>query len=383
MTPAARVQAAIGILDRIAAGEAAEKALLGWARGARYAGSKDRAAVRDHVFDAVRRWRSTAVLGGAETGRARMLGLLRQQGIDPDTLFSGAGHGPAPLTQAERAAGRDPAGAEAADLPDWLWQKVVADWADKAETVADAFRSRAETFLRVNTLRGDLDEALRALAEEGIGVEPAPRARFALRVTGNTRALARSEAYASGLVELQDASSQAVVEALPLHPGMTVLDQCAGGGGKALAMAARLNGGPVDAHDADPARMADLPGRAARAGADIRMVADPRGPYDLVLTDVPCSGSGAWRRAPEGKWRLTPDRFTELGIIQASILDAASGLVGRGGALAYATCSIFAAENRDQIDRFQARNPGWRLETERLFPPDQDGDGFYLAVLRR
>lgn len=382
MTPAARAEAAIRILDGIAAGQPAEQLLTTWGRTARYAGSKDRAAVRDHVFDALRCWRSAAALGGGESGRARMLGLARLQGLDPATLFSGEGHGPAPLTEAEQAAGRPPEGAEAWDLPDWLAAQFRDSLGPAAEATALALRARAEVFLRVNTLKARLPEAQTRLAEDGIGTVPHPLSPTALRVTGGARAIARSAAYAQGLVDLQDAASQAVVDMLPLSPGMRVLDYCAGGGGKALAMAARMGTGPVDAHDAAPRRMADLPARAARAGAAIRTLSAPRGPYDLVLCDVPCSGSGAWRRAPEGKWRLTEARLADLLSIQAGILDTAAGLVAPGGTLAYATCSVLHAENAGQIAAFTRRRPQWRVTAQRQFLPEEGGDGFHIAIMR-
>ncbi|CAN0591661.1 unnamed protein product, partial [Laminaria digitata] len=194
---------------------------------------------------------------------------------------------------------------------------------------------------------------------DGIIASPHSLSPTALRVSEGARAIARSDAYLSGAVELQDAASQAVVDALPLRPGLSVLDYCAGGGGKALAMAARLAGGRVDAHDAAPQRMVDLPARADRAGADVRIVQKPRGSYDLVFCDVPCSGSGAWRRAPEGKWRLTQARLSELCAIQAGILDQAARLVAPGGCLAYATCSVRGEENAEQVRAFLARAPGW------------------------
>jgi 16S rRNA (cytosine967-C5)-methyltransferase len=160
-----------------------------------------------------------------------------------------------------------------------------------------------------------------------------------------------------------------------------VLDYCAGGGGKALALAAR--GAAVTAHDADPGRMRDLPARAARAGARVEIEAAPAGAFDLVLCDAPCSGSGTWRRAPEAKWRLTPERLAALTELQAQILDQAAPLVAPGGALAYATCSLLEAENGAQTADFLARHPGWQLENERRLTPLEGGDGFYLALLRR
>jgi 16S rRNA (cytosine967-C5)-methyltransferase len=383
MTPAARVQAAIDLLDAIAAGKPAEQVLTNWGRTSRYAGSKDRAAVRDHVFDALRCSRSAAALGGGESGRARMLGLLRLQGQDVDAVFAGAGHGPAPLSDAERSAGRSPEAAEAWDLPDWLAARFRASLGDRAEESALALRTRADVFLRVNTLKVSVDAARQQLSAEGILTEPHPLSPSALRVTEGARAIARSESFLSGLVELQDVASQAVVDALPLSPGQRVLDYCAGGGGKALAMAARLGGGDVHAHDAVPHRMADLPARADRAGARICPVAVPEGVFDLVLCDVPCSGSGAWRRAPDGKWRLTRERLAELVVTQAGILDRAAPLVANGGWLAYATCSVLAEENGDQIAAYCTRSAEWRVDRTRQFLPRDGGDGFFVAVLAR
>ncbi|SDY56020.1 RsmB/NOP family class I SAM-dependent RNA methyltransferase [Citreimonas salinaria] len=381
MTPGARISAAIAVIDRVASGEPAEKALTNWARGARYAGSKDRAAVRDHVFDVLRRWRSTAASGAAETGRGRMIGLLRQDGPPPESLFDGQGHAPAPLSEAERAAGGTQDGAAARDMPDWLWPQFARDLGPRADPVAQALRHRAPVFVRVNTLRADVEGARAALAEEGIEARPASLSPDALEIIAGARSIARGAAFAGGLVEMQDAASQAVVDALPLVPGMRVLDYCAGGGGKALAMAARLGGGPVAVHDADPARMRDVPARATRAGADLRIVDHPRRDWDLVLCDVPCSGSGAWRRAPEGKWRLTQGALDALCRTQADILDRAAPLVAPGGVLAYATCSVLACENMQAVERFIAGHPGWTLRDSRSFLPGPEGDGLFLAVL--
>ena len=382
MTPAARVQAAAEILDRIGAGAPAEQALTNWARGARYAGSKDRAAVRDHVFDVLRRWRSTAVAGGAATGRGRMLGLLRQTGGDVAALFSGEGHAPAPQSDEEAAAGAPATGPDALDLPDWLIPLFESSLGPGAPAVAEAMRHRAPAFLRVNLLRGDVPRAIASLAEDGIAVRAHPLAATALEVTEGARGIARSRAYETGLVELQDAASQAVVAALPLVHGMRVLDFCAGGGGKALAMAALLRG-PVEAHDADPRRMSDLPARARRAGAVVEPVSAPRGQYDLVLCDVPCSGSGAWRRSPEGKWALDAARLDALRATQAAILDEVSTLVRPGGTLAYATCSVLTPENDAQIDAFLGRHGSWSDGARRRFLPGDGGDGFFLARLTR
>ncbi|UWQ26573.1 RsmB/NOP family class I SAM-dependent RNA methyltransferase [Leisingera aquaemixtae] len=386
MTPAARLQAAIEILDQVLTGEPAEKALTSWGRRSRFAGSKDRAAVRDHVFTALRCLRSHAALGGARSGRGLILGALRDAGQDPDEVFTGQGHAPAPLTGAERQLPPPPEGAEALDIPDWLWPAFSASLGAEAEAAAQALRHRAPVHLRVNTARGTLQQAQEALTAEGIATRPLPAAATALEVTEGARKLRNAKAYADGLVELQDAASQAVVEQLPLADGMSVLDYCAGGGGKSLAMAARARI-RLHAHDADPKRMKDLPERAARAGASVTLLspadAARTGPFDLVLCDVPCSGSGSWRRAPEGKWRLTPEGLRALQETQSEILRTAAGLTAPGGTLAYATCSMLQAENTQQVQTFIGENPEWSLAAEQSWQVQDGTDGFYVAVLTR
>lgn len=378
MTPGARAAAAIEVLDRILTGEPAEKALTNWGRSNRYAGSGDRAAVRDLVFQALRQRRSAAALGGGLTGRGLILGLVRASGHT--ALFSGEGHAPPPPRPDE--AGRTPDTEEALDLPPWLLPHLRDSLGPDLEAIALALRSRAPVFLRVNLRKADLATAQATLAAEGIGTRPHPLASTALEVVENARRVQTSAAYRDGLVELQDASSQAVVEALPLADGMTVLDHCAGGGGKTLAMAARATL-RLFAHDAAPRRMADLPDRARRAGVQVTQTDRPEatGPYDLILVDAPCSGSGSWRRDPEGKWRLTPKQLDIIGETQAAILNRVAPMLRKGGVLAYATCSLLRVENQDQVRAFLDRHPGWRLEREQSFTPLQGGDGFYLSLL--
>ena len=379
MVPAARAAAAIAVLNRSLAGEPAEKALTQWARGARYAGSGDRAAVRDLVFDALRCRRSFAALGGAMTGRGLILGAARAAGIDPALWFDGSAHGPAPVGDEP---GRAPEGAEAFDIPDWLEPSLRAALGEDFAAVTQTMRHRAPVTLRVNLARIARAAAMERLADEGIIAGPHPLAEAALTVTEGARRIERSAVYAEGLVELQDASSQAVVEALPLAPGLKVLDLCAGGGGKTLAMGARAPLRLV-AHDIAPRRMADLPARAARAGLKVTLTENPEksGPYDLILADVPCSGSGSWRRDPEGKWRLTPERLAELTGIQAGILDRAAAMLAAGGTLAYATCSFLREENEQAVEAFLARHSGWSCRLTRRFSPLQGGDGFFVALL--
>ncbi|MGB3148980.1 MAG: RsmB/NOP family class I SAM-dependent RNA methyltransferase, partial [Paracoccaceae bacterium] len=306
MTPAARVQAAIEILDRILLGDAAERALTAWARTSRYAGSKDRAAVRDLVFDATRRRRSYAALSGLAaaapmTGRALMIGA---HAADPDRVFTGVGHAPALLDGAERGALAAAPSVETLpelvrlECPDWLEAPLRRALGEEFAPFLLAMQERAPVYLRVNAARASVADALAALARDGVGAEAVPSLEGALVVAENASKIKQSRAYLEGLVELQDLSSQAAVAALPLAPGMKVLDYCAGGGGKSLAIAAHA-GLQVTAHDINAARLSALPVRAARARAAIAMASAPQlhgRQFDLTLVDAPCSGSGTWRR---------------------------------------------------------------------------------------
>lgn len=384
MTPAARAGAAVALLDRVLEGEAAEAVLTKWARASRYAGSGDRAAVRDLVFDALRRRRSRAALGGGDTGRGLILGGLRETGQDPDTIFGAGPHAPGPLTEAERQAGRAPTEAESLNLPEWLLPAFADALGPDLPAVAERLGRRAPVWLRVNLLKGSPDEAAAVLAGEGILVAPAPDLPQALRVTDGARKLRTSAAYREGLVELQDIAPQRAVALLGQLAGADVLDFCAGGGGKALALAA-AGAGRVVAHDRDARRMADLPARAARAGADIAIVAPAGidGQFDLVVADVPCSGTGAWARSPEARWRLTPAVLDRLLQTQAEILDNAAPHVRPGGRLALMTCSLLTAENQAQATAFLGRHPDFTAGPARLMSPLEGGDGFFVACFQR
>lgn len=384
MTPGARVAAAIEILDAWLSGAPAEKALTNWARASRFAGSKDRAAVRDLVFDALRCKVSFSLAGGAETGRGLMLGAFWSDPALRDGLFSGQGHAPPPMTPAERAHSETVAEIQPrVDFPAWLLGELEKSLGPDLDAVAQLFQSRAPVFLRVNTRKASTDHAIARLRETGIVAEKHALAPMALMVTEGARKLRQSAAYSEGLVELQDAASQAVVDALGDLTGLSCLDYCAGGGGKALAMAAQ--GANVTVHDIDAARMRDIPDRAARAGVEITRSDAPQksGPYDLVLCDAPCSGSGAWRRSPEGKWALGPGRLKELTAVQAEILDDVTRCVAPGGRLAYVTCSLLQSENEAQSQAFMERNSGWSQEISTRLSPLEGGDGFYLAIFRK
>lgn len=384
MTPGARVAAAIEILDSIKVGQPTEQALTRWARNSRFAGSKDRAAIRDHVFDVVRHWRSDAVRGGADTGRGRMIGRLRAQNADLDSLFNGVGHSPAPLTNSERAPGAIPVDkGDIWDLPDWLISRFEASLGGIAEITARALTERAPIGLRVNMVRASRADAQHELSEMDIDTVTNPRAETALTVLEGARRIRNCGAYTSGNVELQDAASQAAVECV--SGTGRVLDFCAGGGGKSLALDAA--GWRVTAHDVHAARMRDLPARAERGGHNIAIYLPEElaqvGLFDAVFCDAPCSGSGTWRRSPAAKWALTPDGLHGLVSTQADVLDAARSHVSPDGLLYYATCSLLNEENEAQIDAFCARHPKWHCTALKRWPVDEWGDGFFLATLTR
>jgi len=402
MTPAARLQAAIDILDAWSPGRPMDRLLVAWRRDNRYAGSGDRAAIADLVYDALRRWRSlawpAAGEGAGDGGRARILALAAETG-DPETLFTGARHAPAPLTdhERERLAERSERGLIEApdalrlDLPDWLPPLFRAAHGDRAEAVMDALRRRAPVDLRVNRLKATPEQALAALAAQGVTAAPValssgPATPEALRVTSGGRGLKSADAYLQGWVEVQDVASQAAAAFAGARAGERVLDYCAGGGGKALALAAAMGGeGEVIAHDVDPARMQDIPPRAARAGARIAPLPGPvpesaRHGFDLVFADAPCSGSGAWRRNPDAKWSFTPEALARLAALQDEVLASAARFVRPGGRLVYATCSLLEEENGARLRAFLAGS-GFELVEELRLTPLEGGDGFYAARL--
>lgn len=387
MTPGARVAAAIEILDEIIAGSPAEAVLTRWARGHRFAGSKDRAAIRDHVFDALRRLRTAAARGGSMTGRGVMLGLLDLEGADIASLFNGIGYSPAQLTQPEEQALTDMAevsGAVFANLPDDIWPIWTDSLGPDSRRIAEVLQERAPITMRVNMGLASREAALKALRDAGIEAFENARSQTALTITDGSRKLKNSPAYLGGLVEPQDASSQAVVDLMELKPGRTVLDYCAGGGGKALAMAAK--GAAVTAHDTNASRMKDIAVRAGRAQAAITVVkpgdlsCDQS--FDLVVCDVPCSGSGTWRRTPDAKWRFTQEHLVELVRTQRDIFQTALNFLTRDGHLAYITCSVFNQENQSNVD-WACEKFDLELVRSQQFLPDDLGDGLFVALLAR
>ena len=390
MTPAARVQAAIEILDLVITaarnnGAPADRIVSDWFRTRRFAGSKDRRAVRDLVYRAIR------VCGDIpQSGRAAMLRLAAD---DPAliTLFDGSVYGPAWVDPEEPVA-------SGGFAPAWLEERLAASGVAGEE--AAALLDRAPLDVRVNTLRADVV----ILPEGG---EPIPNLD-GYRFPYGTR-IEDTDMFRWGAIEVQDAGSQLACKAVaaPLHG--SVIDLCAGAGGKSLALAAQVGfTGKVIACDTDRGRLSRLPQRADRASADgiietrllnpgreMQALSDWQGRADAVLIDAPCSGTGTWRRNPEARWRLSEQWLAGVTALQARLLDVAGELVRPGGALVYVTCSLLDEEGADQASAFLARHKGWTAEPLALgtgtprgqglrLSPFRDGtDGFFIARLLR
>ncbi|MBX7540518.1 RsmB/NOP family class I SAM-dependent RNA methyltransferase [Qipengyuania sphaerica] len=387
MTPAARVQTSIELLDAIieaakSKGAPADRILADWFRNNRFAGSKDRRAIRELVYSAIR-----ACGPVPESGRAAMLRLAEVDlAIAP--LFDGSNYGPKPIGDGEAAA----AGGVG---PKWLSEKLSSSGIEGAE--AEALLDRAPLDLRVNTLKAD-----RATLSLPADAEPTA-APHGLRLETGTQVEQWAE-WREGKVEVQDTGSQLACLAVDAKPGETVIDLCAGGGGKTLALAAAMdNLGRLIASDTDRGRLSRLAPRAERAGATIietrlldpkrefEALADLEGQADVVMVDAPCSGTGTWRRNPEARWRIDEAELARLTALQSDLLDLGGRLVKPGGRIVYVTCSLLDEEGAGQFDAFLNRLNAFsakdislpvgskRGNGTRLTPYHDGTDGFFIA----
>ena len=389
MTPAARLQAAIEIVDEMISsarddGPPADTIVTRYFKQRRYAGSGDRRAVRELVFRAIRR---SAVIPAS--GRSAVIGLAADQ---PELLdLFGQPRGPDATNEGESAT-------SASIVPDWLVPELSAlvgadEW--------PALLERAPLDLRVNAARVSRDDLLGQFPD----AEPTQISPWGIRLPSD-RKVDDHPAFEQGLVEVQDEGSQLIALACGAEDDERILDLCAGAGGKALALAAAAPKSLILATDSNRARLSKLPPRADRAQARIetRLINPPQeianlsdwaGTADVVLVDAPCSGSGTWRRNPEGRWRLTPERLDRLVAQQARLLEIASELVRPGGRLVYAVCSLLSREGAGQIQDFLSRRSSWIVQEAlnaagrsdgagKLLTPGHDGtDGFFVARLGR
>jgi 16S rRNA (cytosine967-C5)-methyltransferase len=386
MTPSARVQAAIEILDEVIAsarddGPPADAIVQRYFKTRRYAGSKDRRAVRELVFRAIRRSGERP-----SSGRAAMLGLASED-AELGPMFDGSPHGPSAIADGEEIA-------PGALLPAWVVPRLsghlsLDEW--------PALLERAPLDLRVNAARTSREPLVEAIEN----AEPTRLSPWGLRLPPDTR-IDDHPAFAEGLIEVQDEGSQLIALACGPANGLRVVDLCAGAGGKSLAIAAAAPEAAIIACDTNRSRLAELGPRAQRAGVTVTtrlldggresvQLADLEGQCDVVLVDAPCSGSGTWRRNPEGRWRLTPERLAKVVRLQERLLDLAAPLVKPGGTLVYAVCSIIGAEGADQARNFLGRHSSWVGQDVpfdggcadgpgRLLTPAHDAtDGFFIA----
>jgi 16S rRNA (cytosine967-C5)-methyltransferase len=389
MTPPARLQAAIEILDEVIAsarsdGPPADAIVTRYFKHRRYAGSKDRRAVRELVFRIIRRSAERP-----ESGRFAAVGLAKDDQEIMD-LF-GQARGPEPFKPDEE-------GASDGFVPNWIAGELSTlvepeEWPGLLE--------RAPLDLRANIAKTSRSELL----EQLVDAEQTPVSPWGIRLPPGRR-IDDHPAFEAGLFEVQDEGSQLIALACDPKDGEAIVDLCAGAGGKALALAAAAPGASILATDSNRARLSKLAPRAQRAAArietrlinppgELEELADWHGRADLVLVDAPCSGSGTWRRNPDGRWRLTPERLDQAIAVQSRLLELAAELVRPGGKLVYAVCSLLSREGAGQIAHFLERHSSWISEETaiasgrsegagRLLTPAHDHtDGFFVARLRR
>ncbi len=438
MTPGARMEAAIELLELIWAGvEPADRLTDEYFRKRRYAGSGDRRAVLERVYAILRHrarldwWIERTGLGAEAGPRTRVIALLaledKSSPEETAMIFSGATHCPEPLTAADKelAAALYGRPLNHADMPmpvmleypEWMDRSFSALWSERLPEEMSALNQRAPVDLRVNMLKTTPEAALESLNGDYLEAEPTPLSPIGLRLTAKAR-LAGTHAFKKGWIEVQDEGSQLISLLCGAQPGMNVVDFCAGGGGKALALAASMGTdgkilGTLTACDISGHRLERMIPRLQRAGAEPvqtrvvaarndEWVAANAGLSDRVLADVPCTGTGAWRRDPNAKWRFTPDDLDDMLALQQRILGMARILVKPGGRLIYATCSLLQEENERQLAWFLENHEDFQdlpidevwAETVggppppagpclRLSPASTGTDGFFCAVMER
>ena len=429
MTPSARLDAAIELLAEIgsAGHRPADAVANGFFRERRFIGSGDRRAVSDRAWSVLRTRRRLewwlARAGAAPVPRLLLAAALLLEGWTMHGVeqgFAGGQFGPAPLSVEERAVLRtlenrtldhpDMPLAVRIEVPDWILPALEARFGGALEAEMAAMGEAAPLDLRVNLLKSTPEAARQALAEEGIEAQPTSYSPWALRVA-HRRAVTAGAAFQGGLIEIQDEGSQLVAHLVGAEPGMRVADWCAGAGGKTLAMAMTMeNRGHIVACDVSEKRLEGAVRRLRRAGvhnverhltiAGDKWIKRRAKTFDRVLVDAPCTGTGTWRRNPDGRLRLTVNDLAELLPKQARILDDAERLVRPGGRLIYATCSLLHEENGAQVEGFLARHADFApVEVSRVWtlpapcpspdpylvltPLRHGTDGFFAAVLER
>ena len=422
-----RLAAAAEVLEQVLSRHSPASTALGdWGKANRFAGSGDRAAIGTLVYDVLRRKSSLAAQMQSEAPRALVIAAAgRAFGLSFDEVCAaadGSRHALLPLSDQEREALARGVPADApehvrADVPEWLVSSLTRTFGDRLVAEGQAMAERAPIDLRVNTLKATRDEVLEVLAP--FGAKPTRFSPVGVRIPAPIGAaksphVEAEAAHGRGWFEVQDEGSQIAACLSGVKSGETVLDLCAGAGGKTLALASLMaNDGKISAYDRDKLQLRPIFERMARAGGSIIDVLSGgdraqlmalSGTFDSVLVDAPCSGSGTWRRRPDSKWRLKPQALKSRIADQESVLSDAARLVRPGGRITYVTCSVLPEENGDQITRFLASHPGFRArpirdvwretlggeapasadggeETLLLSPGRHGTDGFFIASL--
>ncbi|MDA8888682.1 RsmB/NOP family class I SAM-dependent RNA methyltransferase [Hellea sp.] len=424
-----RIKAAIEVLDDILNRKTpATLALRDWGKSNRYAGSKDRSAIGNYVYDALRCKNSLEFRMNNDKPRALILGsavfIGERTTEELFEAFENNKHSPGQLTKDEilKLSGSiDLSGAPdwvRADIPEWIWPAFENNFPDSAIDEGNALTKRPPLDLRVNTLKSNVSDVINELKDKNIekcAISPVGLRIAAARADGRLPNIQIEESYQTGAVEIQDEGSQIVSLLVDAKPGETILDYCAGAGGKTLALAADMqNKGTVFGFDIDKRRLSPLYQRAQRAGANIIDIRQPPseslkdlvGKMDRVLVDAPCTGLGTWRRKPDSKWRLNEDGLELRNNEQRSVLNSAKGFVRPGGLLFYVTCSMLAEENEAQVYDFIEKNDNFSLLSAgevweekfgadapkpwsadgcslTLTPSSTNTDGFFFAVMER
>ncbi len=397
-----RAGAAIEILETVLNGTIAETAISRWSRSSRYAGSKDRAAVRDIVFGCLRKKRSLLWSfrdANPEFWARKLVLSYLSYSCSVDYLclnFNGKKYSPHPLDNNEintlkkmNLLVKSAPSAVVLNFPDFLQNELLRSLGEKFFPIMMEMQSRAPVDIRVNLLKSNLGLAQKKLAKEGIVTQPLLQSKSGLRISAMGTKVHLSGAYLNGDIELQDVSSQMACTMAGVAPGMKVLDYCAGGGGKALALGSDLAGtGNLFAYDINQKRMLQLKKRASRAGLKVNVLTEKKialavSDFDVVFVDAPCSGTGTWRRNPDIKWRFDQSMLEKIKLSQAKIILEAQHFVKKGGRLVYVTCSFLLSEGVDQIELFLLSAPNFKKITESFLDPVKDGDGFYIAVLEK
>ena len=438
MTPGARLEAAIELLGKIAtARRPADDIVRGWIKARRFIGAKDRRAIRDRIYDILRRqnrldWHLETNNAEATPRNRALADVVLVDRTDPSELFDGKGHAPAPLSNQEQELAlalvnkhlEDPGmpGHVLVEVPGWMAPGLQRFLGERYMAEMAALNQPAPMDLRVNLARVTRDQAQKSLAKDGVNTSPTPLSPLGLRL-GPHSDIARTKAFKTGLIEVQDEGSQLLALLVDTKPAMAVCDYCAGAGGKTLALADRLglqggagiNKARLVACDTEESRLVRMDRRLGRAKleklverhvltADDDWAKQNEAAFDRVLVDAPCTGTGTWRRHPEQKKRLTEERLSELVAVQKDILQKAAPLVAPGGRLVYATCSILEDENEAQVTAFLEGHPGFAIlptdlvwagtvkgvpypsdfgDTLRLSPASHGTDGFFISVLER